>query len=149
MPKPPKIPPLANLRSTAKPLATHFTPTVPYAESKLPPTGRSSSTTVVDFRNPKSSETPRERVARLREAARRARMQGLPWQDRMIETGRVYMDYAHRGFVMFLIGVAGTFNLLGFWLRPNKSIRITLSLPQFPPQDLLSKSAKLICVSPF
>jgi hypothetical protein len=47
-------------------------------------------------------------------------MQGLPWQDRMIETGRVYMDYAHRGFVMFLIGVAGTFNLLGFLAQTKR-----------------------------
>jgi hypothetical protein len=73
--------------------------------------GRLSSGSVVDFRNPRPSETPRERVARLRELARRARMQSLPWQDRIIETGRLYVDYAHRGFVMFLIGVAGTFNL--------------------------------------
>lgn len=48
----------------------------------------------------------------MREAARRARMQNLPWQDRMVETGRLYADYAHRGFVVFLMVLAGTMRQL-------------------------------------
>jgi hypothetical protein len=107
MVKPPKIPPLASLKTAAKPPPTHFSPTVPYAQSKLPPNASTSTSSTVDFRNPSPTETPRQRVARLREAARRARMQQLPWQDRMIETSRLYLDYAHRGFVVFLMVVAG------------------------------------------
>ncbi|KAI9887953.1 MAG: hypothetical protein M1823_000210 [Watsoniomyces obsoletus] len=83
--------------------ATRFTPTGPHAHSKS------------SFRSPKPApraapsssslkgETPLEKVARLREAARRAQAQRLSRFDRAILVGRVWADRAHRGVVGFLI----------------------------------------------
>jgi hypothetical protein len=134
MPKPPKIPPLANIKPIPKPPPTHFTQTGPYAQAKVAPNESSPTapntkgSTIVDFRNPSPTETPRQRVARLREAARRARMQNLPVQERIIETGRVYMDLAHRGFVYLCIGIAGM--PIVFCIMPQgKMITSSISLP--------------------
>jgi hypothetical protein len=43
-------------------------------------------------------------VERLRAAARQARAAELPWQEKMIESGRKWMDRFHRGFTIGLIG---------------------------------------------
>jgi hypothetical protein len=46
-------------------------------------------------------------------------MQNLPLQERIIETGRVYLDIAHRGFVYFLIGIAGMSTVLYHFTRED------------------------------
>ncbi|KAI9704513.1 MAG: hypothetical protein M1820_005587 [Bogoriella megaspora] len=79
-------------RSTAD--ATRFTATGPYATSK-------SST--VSLGNAPRDETPQEKVARLREAARRARIGQEPKFDRYWAIGRTWADRAHKATIYTLV----------------------------------------------
>jgi hypothetical protein len=49
-------------------------------------------------------ETPQQRVARLREAARRAKSNQISTVDKIIDRGRVWADKAHRVAAFSLIG---------------------------------------------
>jgi hypothetical protein len=79
--------------------ATRFTPTIPHAftRSPMPPSGTSSSAT----------ETPQQRVARLREAARMSKLAQASIFDRVIDRGRVWADKAHRVVALGLISATG------------------------------------------
>jgi hypothetical protein len=101
-PKPPNIP-LATLRAGAKPHPTHFTATRPHAATQ-PPLPR---ITTIDVPEGAANETPRQKVARLREAARVARIRDLPWTDKLVETTRVWADVTHRWFVVFIMVISG------------------------------------------
>jgi hypothetical protein len=48
-------------------------------------------------------------VERLRRTAVEARMAELPWQERMILSGRKWLDRAHKAFTLMLVGVSGEF----------------------------------------
>jgi len=79
---------------------THFTQATPHASNKIP------STVKLDSRAP-PNETPQEKVARLRERARRAKMAHIsPW-ERVIERSRLWADRMHRTTVYGLIGFSG------------------------------------------
>ncbi|KAI9673483.1 MAG: hypothetical protein M1817_002946 [Caeruleum heppii] len=80
--------------------ATRFTATGPYAHSR-PPTVPSSGSSP---NSPPFKETPHEKVARLREAARRARAGQLSTFDKVVIRGRVWADTAHRWVTLGLIG---------------------------------------------
>jgi hypothetical protein len=101
-PKPPPIP-LAALRAGAKPHPTHFTATRPHAAVQPPP----PRITTIGIPKAAANETPRQKVARLREAARVARIRDLPWTDKLVETTRVWADVTHRWFVVFIMGISG------------------------------------------
>lgn len=92
--------------------ATRFTPTTPHANSKaaeprftkpsgkLPPKGNVGNTSRT------FTETPEERVARLRAAHLRAREAQAPRFDKMIDRGRRFFDSAHKITVMGLVSVS-------------------------------------------
>ncbi len=92
----------ANSQAEPQTIPTLFTSTGPIAHSKPPPNASN-----VEFTNPKPGETPRQRVARLREAAYRARLQQIPWQDRVIVRGSRVLDNVHRYAVRFVVGAGG------------------------------------------
>jgi len=71
--------------------ATRFTATGPHAFSQSHPT---------------SSETPQQRVARLRDAARRAKEERTAGTvfERLLDRGRTMADKAHRVVAVGLIG---------------------------------------------
>jgi len=97
-------------RSTAD--ATRFTSTGPYASSKFTsydPTARAS--TVQISNGAPEGETPQQKIARLREAARRAKAgqtQGTAY-ERIVSRGRIWADRAHRITALGLIGFTGEF----------------------------------------
>lgn len=75
--------------------ATRFTPTGPHAFTRSAAPGSAAG-----------EETPQERVARLREAARRAKVEKAAGStfDRLVDRGRVWADRAHRATAVGLIG---------------------------------------------
>ncbi|CUS09189.1 unnamed protein product [Tuber aestivum] len=75
--------------------ATRFTPTGPHAFTRTPMSAAAAATT---------GETPQQRVARLREAARRAKLDQISAVDKIIDRGRVWADKAHRIVAISLIG---------------------------------------------
>ncbi|PWW72538.1 hypothetical protein C7212DRAFT_286280 [Tuber magnatum] len=75
--------------------ATRFTPTGPHAFTRTPMSAAATATT---------GETPQQRVARLREAARRAKLDQISLGDKIIDRGRVWADKAHRIAAISLIG---------------------------------------------
>ncbi|KAF2398299.1 hypothetical protein EJ06DRAFT_532048 [Trichodelitschia bisporula] len=82
--------------------ATLFTPTGPYAAAKPQP----RATTIPISGPAPTNETPQQKVARLREAARRAKLSqesGTTF-DRVVARGRVWADRAHRFTTLGLIG---------------------------------------------
>ena len=85
--------------------ATRFTPTRPHALSKynLPASKLASPA----LRPAPGAETPLEKVARLREAARRAQEDQLTRFDRVVLVGRRWADRAHRIVVYSLLGATG------------------------------------------
>ena len=97
---------------------TRFTSTSPHASSKppvastfsyQPPTSRNQAPTNSPFNaTSRSDETPQEKVARLRAAARAAKVkQSMSLVDRMIARGRVWADISHRVVTYGLIGFTG------------------------------------------
>lgn len=91
--------------------ATRFTAATPHASSKL--TGpRLATSAGAGGGTPKpkiiTSETPEERVARLRAAHRRATEARVSKADKIIDRGRRFFDSAHKMAVMGLIGFTGT-----------------------------------------
>src|SRR2546423_6565180 len=109
-------------RHAASEKFTRFTSTSPYAASKppasstvsyQPPSPRSQVSTNSSFINGSGSEeTPKEKVARLRAAARAAKAkQSMSVLDRMIDRGRVWADIGHRVVTYGLIGFTGMFVL--------------------------------------
>ena len=78
--------------------ATRFTPTGPHAFTAAPAPGS-------------TGETPQQRVARLRDAARKAKDQKMAgtMMDRIVDRGRVWADRAHRITAVGLIGATGRF----------------------------------------
>ncbi|CAZ80687.1 unnamed protein product [Tuber melanosporum] len=75
--------------------ATRFTPTGPHAFTRTPLSAAATATV---------GETPQQRVARLREAARRAKSNQISTVDKIIDRGRVWADKAHRVAAFSLIG---------------------------------------------
>ena len=98
--------------------ATRFTPTGPYANgtgngkqsisasaSPSPSLSSSSPTSPLQFADPAPpNETPQQKVARLREAARRARAARITPYDKVVLFGRVWADRLHRGTVVVVVG---------------------------------------------
>lgn len=83
--------------------ATRFTSTGPHAHSK-------STVSTIDISSPPNpNETPAQKVARLREAARRARMDQETTWDRVVLKGRVWADRAHKVTATALILSSGGF----------------------------------------
>ncbi|KAF1987265.1 hypothetical protein K402DRAFT_354120 [Aulographum hederae CBS 113979] len=84
--------------------ATRFTATGPFAHSKDTPSKASQITIGAP---PPPGETPQQKVARLREAARRARLreEGGTTFDRVVARGRVWADRAHFVTTYTLIGL--------------------------------------------
>lgn len=78
--------------------ATRFTATGPHAFTRAPPTSGSGSG---------GRETPQQRVARLREAANRAKMDQVGMFDRIVDRGRIWADRAHKVVAIGLIGATG------------------------------------------
>jgi len=75
--------------------ATRFTPTGPHAFTRTTLSAAATATV---------GETPQQRVARLREAARRAKSNQISTVDKIIDRGRVWADKAHRVAAFSLIG---------------------------------------------
>jgi hypothetical protein len=97
---------------------TRFTSTSPHASSKppaastfsyQPPTSRNQAPANSPFNAAsRSNETPQEKVARLRAAARAAKVkQSMSLVDRMLDRGRVWADISHRVVTYGLIGFTG------------------------------------------
>lgn len=127
--------PLRVPRSAAD--ATRFTATGPYAYSRPnrssnitartttvdpsfpspPPAGDAShsarsappNASTIDYAATQAppNETPQQKVARLREAARRAKLEQEPLTEKILRRGRVIADKAHRVTVMGFIGLSG------------------------------------------
>ncbi|KAF3929535.1 hypothetical protein ABW19_dt0204395 [Dactylella cylindrospora] len=53
---------------------------------------------------PASGETPQQRVARLREAARREKMNQVTTFDKVVHRGRIWADHLHRATVFTIMG---------------------------------------------
>lgn len=83
---------------------TLFTQTGPHASAKpMPPRG-----TTIPIGGPAPpNETPQQKVARLREAARRSKLAQESAFDKVVSRGRVVADYAHRFTTLSLIGFTG------------------------------------------
>ncbi|RPA92602.1 hypothetical protein L873DRAFT_1831064 [Choiromyces venosus 120613-1] len=75
--------------------ATRFTPTGPHAFTRTPMSGAATASV---------GETPQQRVARLREAARKAKLDQISTVDKIIDRGRIWADKAHRVVAVSLIG---------------------------------------------
>jgi len=86
---------------------TLFTSTGPYAGAKPSPP---RATIIPIPRGPAPpNETPQEKVARLREAARQAKLGKESTFDKVVARGRVVADFAHRFTTLSLIGFTGRF----------------------------------------
>src|SRR6266702_383307 len=83
--------------------ATRFTATGPCAHSK--PGTKASVLAFAD--PPPPNETPQQKVARLREAARRAKLEQVSRFDKVVAKGRVVADTAHRFTAITLIAATG------------------------------------------
>ena len=83
--------------------ATRFTATGPCAHSK--PSTRASVLAFAD--PPPPNETPQQKVTRLREAARRAKLEQVSRFDKVVAKGRVVADTAHRFTAITLIAATG------------------------------------------
>ncbi len=92
----------------SKPPSTTFTPTSP--SSRLPRSSAPPSHTPPNRSSIPAGgeETPREKVARLRQAARAAREAKVSQFDRVVARGRVWADRAHRVTALSLIAATGT-----------------------------------------
>lgn len=82
---------------------TLFTATSPVATAK--PTPKNTRVAIGGPAPP--GETPLQKVARLREAARKARAANESPAERLIERGRLWADRAHRFTTLSLIGFTG------------------------------------------
>ncbi|KAF2761067.1 hypothetical protein EJ05DRAFT_508282 [Pseudovirgaria hyperparasitica] len=80
--------------------ATRFTQTNPYAAKP----GRTSTISISDA---PPGETPQQKLRRLREAARIAKLGEVSQWDRIVQRGRVWADRSHRVFSFTLIGFTG------------------------------------------
>lgn len=60
---------------------------------------------------PKGGETAQQRVARLREANRRAKANNITTFDKVVHHGRIWADRLHRGFVFGIMGFSGIFGI--------------------------------------
>jgi hypothetical protein len=82
--------------------ATRFTPNGPYASRP------STRATVLQFSDPApAEETPQQKIARLREAARRAKIAQESTFDKVVASGRTWADRAHRATVYGIIAFSG------------------------------------------
>jgi len=79
--------------------ATRFTATGPHASSK--------ATTIDLGAAPPPNETPAQKVARLREASRRAKIEQLTTWEKVVVSGRVWADRAHKVTATSLIALSG------------------------------------------
>lgn len=79
--------------------ATRFTATGPHANAK--------ATTIDLGAAPPPNETPAQKVARLREAARRAKIEQLTTWEKVVVNGRVWADRAHKVTATSLIALSG------------------------------------------
>jgi hypothetical protein len=77
--------------------ATRFTPTGPHAFTQASVAS--------------GGETPQQRVARLREAARKAKTEKAAGSafDRILDRGRIWADRAHRVVAVGLMGATGMY----------------------------------------
>ncbi len=82
--------------------ATRFTATGPHAHSKS-----SISSTKPHSSSPPPRETPHEKVNRLRNAARKARLDKESKFDKVVARGRVWADRAHKVTTLSLIAATG------------------------------------------
>ncbi|KAI9799649.1 MAG: hypothetical protein M1833_003964 [Piccolia ochrophora] len=83
--------------------ATRFTATGPHAHS-YPSTSRSAPSSS----SPASpQETPQQKVARLRAAAQKARLDKISTFDKVVVAGRTWADRVHRVAALSLIGATG------------------------------------------
>lgn len=89
--------------------ATRFTAATPHASSKLAEPRPAAAAAGGRAPKPKiiTSETPEERVARLRAAHRSAIEARVSKADKIIDRGRRFFDSAHKVAVMGLIGFTG------------------------------------------
>jgi hypothetical protein len=79
--------------------ATRFTATGPYASKMAPPSASA-----------RSGESPNEKVARLRAAAAKARLDQVSGMDKVVTTGRSVADRLHRFAALGLMGLTGKSN---------------------------------------
>ncbi|KAI9719784.1 MAG: hypothetical protein M1812_003272 [Candelaria pacifica] len=91
--------------------ATRFTATGPHAHSK----SSVSSTTTAPPSSAPPRETPREKVNRLRNAARQARLDKESKFDRVVAIGRVWADRAHRFTALTLIAATGVATVVAIY----------------------------------
>src|SRR6266480_4265677 len=103
-PSPPAPPNPTSTMSRSSPAdPTLFTSTTPHASAK-------PSTVKIGGRAP-PNETPQQKVARLREAARRAKEGQKGSFDKVVARGRVWADRAHKFTPLSLIGFTGKYFL--------------------------------------
>ena len=116
------VPPAKMSRRPPSDNFTRFTSTSPHASSK--PSAASNFSYQPPTNSPfnaasRSDETPQEKVARLRAAARAAKVkQSMSLVDRMIDRGRVWADISHRVVTYGLIGFTGI-SILPLLSRPR------------------------------
>lgn len=79
--------------------ATRFTATGPHAFTRTPPAPAPGPAA--------APETPQQRVARLRGAAKQAKLAQVSTFDRIVDRGRIWADRAHRVVAIGLIGATG------------------------------------------
>lgn len=93
-------------RKPANDRFTRFTSTTPSASSSKPPTSFNSSQPTQNPQqpSPSSTETPQERVARLRAEHLRKRAAEFSNTDRVLASGRRVADVLHRGATYTLLG---------------------------------------------
>ena len=83
--------------------ATRFTSTTPHASAKH--ASNQPSNTIPKKTPGPVSETPQEKVRRLRAAANKARDAQVSTFDKVILRGRVWADRAHKFAALSLIGI--------------------------------------------
>lgn len=97
--------------------ATRFTATTPHASSKAGPSRVPPPPQAGGPRKPAAaparssipnSETPEQRVARLRAAHERAKTAQVSRFDQLLAKSRPFFDSAHRITVISLVGLTGT-----------------------------------------
>ena len=88
--------------------ATRFTATGPSAQSysNISVSNRGGTTIDVPTSPPPSNETPQQKVQRLREAARRAKLEQVSTFEKFVSYGRVVADKAHRVTVVGLVSLS-------------------------------------------
>lgn len=95
--------------------ATRFTSTGPHASHQFTRSASATTTAPGAAAQAVAGETPQQRIARLRMAATKAKLEQVTLMDKIYVHGRVWADRLHRATAFGLIGATCMLGLLMFF----------------------------------